>query len=383
MRDLESEEAFSLALLGRVPSKVCKHVQDFYLGTTVAVTGAGGSIGIVVALKLLEAGAGRVILLDNCEFNLYTAGQILKAYTSRVVSLLCDVCDEARLSLVLGTYKVDHVIHAAAYKHVPIVERNPFEGFRVNLFGTMTVLKCCKKYGVKSVTLVSTDKAVNPTNLMGASKRVAEDVVLGGSLEGMSRKAVRFGNVLGSSGSVVPLFKAQLLSGVPVTLTHKEVTRYFMSIGEAVELLLGASTLPENGVYVLDMGTPISILDLITRLATELKVKEYSVVEIGLRHGEKMYEELTLGTGLTPTKIARVMFASGETRKVSYQDTMYIKRLSDTNDVAGLRKFLQDLGLGYSPDSYVVDSVWLEKVVSTVDVAVGDPNSWDWVAEYI
>ena len=296
---------------------------------TILVTGAGGSIGSELCRQILLERPRRLLLLDHNEFGLYTLHRELQAWchaqTSDIelVPLLASVANRQRLDWICAQYRPDTVYHAAAYKHVPMVECNPSEGIFNNVFGTLNMAQAAQAARVASFVLVSTDKAVRPTNLMGASKRMAELI-----LQAMADRAgthdtrfclVRFGNVLGSSGSVVPMFREQLAQGGPLTITHPEVTRYFMTIPEAAQLVLQAAAMATGGeVFVLDMGEPVRILDLARRLVglSGLSVRDAAQPDgdiefsfIGLRPGEKLYEELLIGDNPTATAHPRIMKA--------------------------------------------------------------------------
>ena len=290
-------------------------------GKSVLVTGAGGSIGSELSRQIVSLNPSKLVLFEISEYALYSVERQLNGSTCTLIPTLGSVLDKRHLEAVLRREQVEVVYHAAAYKHVPLVEANPTIGVKNNVEGTRNTLLAAEAAGVKSFTLVSTDKAVNPTNVMGASKRVAE-LIVQAHAEGktaMRCAMVRFGNVLGSSGSVFPLFRAQIAKGGPVTVTHPEVTRYFMTIPEAAQLVLQASAMAEGGeVFVLDMGQPVKILDLAKRLI-QLSGRNYSegpgtegAIEIrmtGLRPGEKLYEELLLGDSALPSKHPRVMRA--------------------------------------------------------------------------
>ena len=294
---------------------------------TVLVTGAAGSIGSELCRQILRENPRRLLLLDHSEYGLYTLHRELQAvceaqaYAVELVPLLASVTHRRRLDWICSSYRPDTVYHAAAYKHVPMVERNPSECIFNNLFGTLNMAQAAAGAGVNSFVLVSTDKAVRPTNLMGASKRMAELV-----LQALASQAepgatcfsmVRFGNVLGSSGSVVPLFREQLARGGPLTVTHPEVTRYFMTIPEAAQLVLQAAAMACGGeVFVLEMGQPVKIIDLARRMVelSGLKVRgpqrpdgDIEFAFIGLRPGEKLYEELLIGNNPTRTAHPRIM----------------------------------------------------------------------------
>lgn len=290
----------------------------------VLVTGAGGSIGSELCRQILAQGPSRLILVEHSEFNLYMIEQELAALSQtnssfELVPVLASVTDRLRMEAIFQTFRPETVYHAAAYKHVPLVEANPGEGLRNNVFGTLNVARLAEQFGVLDFVLISTDKAVRPPNIMGASKRLAEMVLqLMAQQSATCFSMVRFGNVLGSSGSVVPLFRKQIASGGPVTVTHPDVTRYFMTIPEAAELVIQAGSMASGGdVFVLDMGDPVKIVDLARRMIelSGLQVKseaEDGGVEIkftGLRPAEKLYEELLIGEQPMPTGHARILRA--------------------------------------------------------------------------
>ncbi|MGV0960272.1 MAG: polysaccharide biosynthesis protein [Limnohabitans sp.] len=354
-------------------------------GKTVMVTGAGGSIGSELCRQILRCGPRKLLLVELSEFSLYAIHQELERFVVEelagdmdVIPLLANVRDPVRMGEILSTWKPETVYHAAAYKHVPLVEHNPAEGIRNNVFGTHTVASQSAMHGVIDFVLVSTDKAVRPTNIMGASKRLAE-MVLQANAENVKRMGgqtrfsmVRFGNVLGSSGSVVPLFRQQIKSGGPITLTHAEVTRYFMTIPEAAQLVIQAGAMATGGdVYVLDMGQPVKIGDLARRMVVlsglTVKDEEHPSGDIeiqvkGMRPGEKLYEELLIGDNPLPTHHPRIMKAHEDfLRWDELHDKLQTLSLAlDVNDVPTLRRVLKDLVPGYRPEGDVVDWVWVE-----------------------
>lgn len=318
-------------LLGREPIPPAKALLHRNTrGKTVLVTGAGGSIGGELCRQIYQLAPQTLILVDSSEFNLYSIEQELQQANSKfpisetppnVIPLLASVCDDQRICRILEEWRPDTVYHAAAYKHVPIVEMNPEQGVYNNVFGTLTLAKHAVDAGVADFVLISTDKAVRPTNIMGTSKRLAELV-----LQAMATlthttcfSIVRFGNVLGSSGSVVPLFRRQISVGGPVTLTDPEITRYFMTIPEAAQLVIQAGAMAQGGeVFVLDMGEPIKIIELARRMIelSGLTVKDEQNLDgdveiqyIGLRPGEKLYEELLIGNNPASTGHPRIMKA--------------------------------------------------------------------------
>jgi len=384
LRELDIED-----LLGRDPVPPNQTLlKKNVFNKTVLVTGAGGSIGSELCRQIADIGPKRLVLFEQSEFSLYQIHAELEQRRSdnrtELVALLGSVQDERHMTEVMATIKPDTVYHAAAYKHVPLVEYNPTEGLKNNVFGTLITAKAAIAAHVTDFVLISTDKAVRPTNVMGASKRLAEMVLQALAQEGpqprpteqtlnvsthgsTSQRArtrlsmVRFGNVLGSSGSVVPKFKQQIRDGGPVTVTHTEVTRYFMTIPEAAQLVIQAGAMAKGGdVYVLDMGDPVKILDLARRIIelSGLTVKDENQptgdIEVsitGLRPGEKLYEELLIGDNPQSTTHPRIMRASEEflrwpvlqERLVTLQE-----HLEDRNPTA-IKQLLQELVSGYLP----------------------------------
>jgi FlaA1/EpsC-like NDP-sugar epimerase len=293
----------------------------------VLVTGAGGSIGSELCRQILALEPARLVLIDHSEYALYTIHAELEERLPEdkkelVVPILASVCDEGRMALVFNVWQPDTVYHAAAYKHVPLVEANPVEGIRNNVFGTLTVARAAVDNGTADFVMISTDKAVRPTNVMGASKRLAEMIIqsLAAKSQSTCFSMVRFGNVLGSSGSVIPRFRQQILNGGPITLTHKDIIRYFMTIPEAVQLVIQAGAMAKGGeVFVLDMGEPVRIHDLaesmirLSGLTVKNDQKPDGDIEIkitGLRPGEKLFEELLIGEKSQPSTHPRILVAS-------------------------------------------------------------------------
>ena len=301
LREFDIEE-----LLFRKPITVAdEKTSAYYKGKTVLITGGGGSIGSELCRQIAKMDPARLVILDICENGEYDVQQELKITYGKKIDIcveIVSVCNRVGLERVFASHRPDIVLNAAAHKHVPLMERNCVEAVENNVFGTLNTVEMSEKYGVERVIMVSTDKAVNPTNVMGATKRMCEMIVQSHSTLGgkTTFSATRFGNVLGSAGSVIPLFKKQIAAGGPVTLTDKRIIRYFMTIPEASQLVLQSGAMAENGeLFVLDMGKPIKILDLaenMIRLSGMEPYKDISIEEIGLRPGEKLYEELLVKT---------------------------------------------------------------------------------------
>jgi FlaA1/EpsC-like NDP-sugar epimerase len=378
VRDLDIDD-----LLGREPVKPNGLLLNLNThNKTVVVTGAGGSIGSELCRQILKTGPKQLLLVEMSEFALYQIHQELQGYEAvEIVPLLASVCDEVRMHEIMDTWKPHTVYHAAAYKHVPLVEHNPAEGVRNNVWGTLTCAEAAVRNGVRNFVLISTDKAVRPTNIMGATKRLAEMVlqalaevsaslaVQGGRVPSAKTtfSMLRFGNVLRSSGSVVPLFREQIKTGGPITLTHADVTRYFMTIPEAAQLVIQAGEMGQGGdVFVLNMGQPVKIIDLARRMVelSGLSVRDemrpdgdIEIAVTGLRPGEKLYEELLIGDNPKPTQHARIMKAH-EPFLPWAQLEQKLNALSiamSVNDVPVIRGMLQQLVSGYQPSGEVVD----------------------------
>ncbi|MHA6608510.1 polysaccharide biosynthesis protein [Photobacterium damselae] len=312
----------------------------------VMVTGAGGSIGSELCRQILKQHPKKLVLFELNEYNLYSIDKELRKIvantnsSTEIISALGTVQRQNRVERLMMAHHIDTVYHAAAYKHVPMVEDNIVEGVRNNVFGTLATAEAAINAGVKNFTLISTDKAVRPTNIMGATKRMAELVLqaLADRQDSTTFTMVRFGNVLGSSGSVVPLFKEQIRKGGPVTVTHPDIIRYFMLIPEAAQLVIQASAMAKNGqVFVLDMGEPVKILDLAHRMihlmgfSEKTELNQDGDIEIkftGLRPGEKLYEELLIGSNVEGSTHPKIMTAKED--KLSWDEMeALLKRLDD------------------------------------------------------
>ena len=311
VRDVDIED-----LLGREPIEVDFNLMGSYIqDSTILVTGAGGSIGSELCRQIANIRPKKLIMLDNYENNLYSIQQeLIRKYgdSIKMIAVVASIREQKRMEKIFDKYRPELVFHAAAHKHVPLMENSPGEAIKNNIFGTLNVAMLSSKYNVKRFLLISTDKAVNPTNVMGATKRAAEMIIQSLNEESKTEfVAVRFGNVLGSNGSVIPLFKKQIEEGGPVTVTHPNIIRYFMTIEEAVGLVIQAGGMAKGGeIFVLDMGEPVKILDLaknLIRLSGFEPDVDIKIVFTGLRPGEKLYEELLMSEeGLLDTKHKKI-----------------------------------------------------------------------------
>ena len=343
----------------------------------VMVTGAGGSIGSELCRNIIHQQPRMLILYELNEYSLYEIEQELAALRTAVeiVPILGSVQIQERVESVMRSYHVNTVYHAAAYKHVPMVEYNIIEGVKNNVFGTWNTAEAAINSGVDTFVLISTDKAVRPTNIMGATKRVSELVLQALALRQTETRfsMVRFGNVLGSSGSVVPLFREQIRKGGPVTVTHPEIIRYFMTIPEASQLVIQAGAMGKGGdVFVLDMGEPVKISDLAKRMVNlmGLEVKSddnpHGDIEIkytGLRPGEKLFEELLIGEKVSGTEHPRILTAKEACMSWS-QVSFLLRRLEDACEhfnISRIQQILQDAPAGYTPMGTIRDLVWNQK----------------------
>ena len=284
-------------LFRRQESIINEKINAYYRGKTVLITGGGGSIGSELCRQIARMTPKKIIMLDIYENSAYDIQQELKMKYGNKLDLsveIVSITNKKGLGRVFETYSPDIVINAAAHKHVPLMEHNCIEAVENNVFGCLNIIELCEEYGVSRFMMVSTDKAVNPTNVMGATKRMCEMIMLAYSTRGKVKcSATRFGNVLGSAGSVIPLFKRQIAAGGPVTITDKRIIRYFMTISEASQLVLESGAMAENGeIFVLDMGNPVKILDLAENMISLMGARNIDIIETGLRPGEKLYEEL-------------------------------------------------------------------------------------------
>lgn len=370
-QDLDTED-----LLGREP--VAPHpelVRHNLAGTIVMVTGAGGSIGSELCRQILREGPAQLLLVDHSEYALYSIHQELQELQAFIpctlVPLLASVTNRQRMADLCSRYHPESIYHAAAYKHVPMVEANAGEGIINNVFGTLYMVQAALEFRVAHFVLVSTDKAVRPTNIMGASKRVAEMILQAVAATPQPSQCftrfsmVRFGNVLGSSGSVIPLFRRQIAAGGPITVTHPDVTRYFMTIPEAAQLVLQAGAMAEGGdVFVLDMGQPIQILDLARRMValSGLSVQDaehpnadIEIVFTGLRPGEKLYEELLISNNPLPTCHPRILQAHEEYLPWDELQTLLhaLHSAAQNQETSDIKVLLRQLVQGYCTEGAI------------------------------
>ena len=375
LRELDAED-----LLGRVPvTPNPKLLRKNIANEVVLVTGAGGSIGSELCRQIIKQNPKSLILFEQSEFALYSIHQELSSrlgamansglnHSAQLFPVLGSIQDGELVAKVIEQYRPTTLFHAAAYKHVPLVEENFTQGIYNNVFGTQIVAKAAIQYGIANFVLISTDKAVRPTNIMGASKRLAEMVLQALADSGLATKTtfsmVRFGNVLDSSGSVVPLFRKQIKDGGPITVTHPEVTRYFMTIPEAATLVIQAGAMAKGGdVFVLDMGEPVKIIDLARHMIELSGLEERTPenpegdidIEIsGLRPGEKLYEELLIGENPQPTEHQLIMRAREQFLPLGSleQKLKSLGQLLDSGDSAQIKAVLRELVEGYVPADY-------------------------------
>lgn len=343
-------------LLERTPIKINTDlIKNDLEGKVILVTGGAGSIGQEIVKQAAEFTPQLIVILDQSELMLYDQEVFLNRNfpTLNFIIELADISNKGRMELIFKKYKLDIIFHAAAYKQVPLIERNPYEAIRVNILGTKILADLSLKNAINKFVLISTDKAVNPTSVMGASKRVAEMYIQSLQNESHAKTqfiTTRFGNVLGSNGSVIPLFQKQISQGGPLTLTHKEVNRYFMMISEACQLVLQAGTMGKGGeIYLFDMGDPVKILDLaekMIRLSGYIPYEDIDIDIIGLRPGEKLYEELLNNSSIMKAthhpKIMITTVPSENFHKISIQidEIINISNYKDSNEIVKVLKRL-------------------------------------------
>lgn len=337
LRDVTVEE-----LLARNPKDLDSAlISSFIASKVVMVSGAGGSIGSEIVRQCLKYKAAKIILIDHSEYNLYQLLEELK--DDRLIPVMQSVLNRDMLEANFKAFKPDIFIHAAAYKHVPLVESNPKEGMINNILGTKHCIDLSIKYGVKKFILISTDKAVRPTSIMGATKRVCELYAQNVDAKETHIVAVRFGNVLGSSGSVIPKFKAQIAKGGPITVTHPEMTRYFMLICEACELVLQAGAIGQSGeLFILDMGQPVKIVDLAQKMIELSGKQAIEIVFTGLRPGEKLYEELLIHESDKKTEYESIMVANKTLYPIDTLEQDIDELLKTKEPVAKLKEMIPE-----------------------------------------
>lgn len=374
LQDVKIEDLLGRDPVNPVPSLLTSNIT----GKVVMVTGAGGSIGSELCRQIVLQSPQKLVLFESSEFALYEIDKELTSTISsrqldvQLLPVLGTVLDQQRLQQIMRSYHVQTVYHAAAYKHVPLVEFNVIEGLRNNLFGTWHTAEAAIASQVETFVLISTDKAVRPTNVMGTTKRLAELTLQALAKRQQSTRfcMVRFGNVLGSSGSVVPLFRKQIKKGGPITLTHEDITRYFMTIPEAAQLVIQAGAMGEGGdVFVLDMGEPVKIYDLarkmvhLTGLEVKSKQNPHGDIEIkitGLRPGEKLYEELLIGEDEKPTRHPRIK-AANEVCLSWPEMQALLSELSEAStnyDLEKIRALMLSAPTGFNPIDGICDLWW-------------------------
>ena len=376
VREIDIED-----LLGRDIVPPSQHLLGACItGKSVLVTGAGGSIGSELCRQIINVKPSRLVLLDSSEFGLYEIENELRkrletiedASQIEIVALLGSVCNRGHMENLIETFRVETIYHAAAYKQVPMVEKNIFEGVSNNIFGTLVAAQAARKHGVSNFVLISTDKAVRPTNYMGATKRLAEQVLQAMAQNGGETKfsMVRFGNVLGSSGSVVPLFRRQISAGGPVTVTHPEVTRYFMTVQEAAQLVIQAGAMATGGdVFVLDMHEPIRIVDLARKMIHLMGYDvrdgntyrgDIAIEYTGLRPGEKLREELMIGESVTGTEHPKILRAEEETLGWERLETLLarLEQACGEFNLEEIQLVLKEAVDGFDPKEEVIDPLW-------------------------
>ncbi|EMO7827143.1 UDP-N-acetylglucosamine 4,6-dehydratase (configuration-retaining) [Campylobacter upsaliensis] len=338
-RDISIED-----LLARKPKDLDNVVvAEFLKDKVVLVSGAGGTIGSELCRQCIKFGAKHLIILDHSEYNLYQINENLSKYKEKITPILLSILDQKALDELLRQMKPDLILHAAAYKHVPLCEQNPHSAVINNILGTQILVDCAKKNGVKKFVMISTDKAVRPTSIMGCSKRVCELYTLGLSSEEFEVACVRFGNVLGSSGSVIPKFKAQIAANEPLSLTHPDIVRYFMLVDEAVQLVLQAGAIAKGGeLFVLDMGEPVKIMDLAKKMLLLSNRTDLEIKITGLRKGEKLFEELLIDENDAKTQYESIFVAKNEKVNLSLLKEQ-IAKLIKSEEPEEIAKILQEI----------------------------------------
>ncbi|NDJ27760.1 polysaccharide biosynthesis protein [Campylobacter sp. MIT 19-121] len=326
-------------LLARKPKDLDNNaVASFLKDKIVLVSGAGGSIGSELCKQCVKFGAKKLIMLDHSEYNLYQINEDLSKHKEKIVPVMMSLLDESKLDTLLSTHKPDLILHAAAYKHVPLCEQNPHAAVINNILATKILCDLAKKNKVKRFVMISTDKAVRPTSIMGCTKRVCELYTLNSSSKDFEVACVRFGNVLGSSGSVIPKFKAQIAANEALTITHKDIVRYFMLVSEAVQLVLQAAAIAKGGeLFVLDMGEPVKIIDLAKKMLTLSNKPELGIKITGLRKGEKLFEELLIDKNDVKTQYESIFVTKSEPYELAkLNEQIQTLCLSKDEDISAL-----------------------------------------------
>lgn len=360
-------------LLGRKPVDLnLPEIAGYLRAERILITGAGGSIGSELCRQVMPFGPETLVLLGKGENSIYEIHQeLIEKYPgSSIVPVIADVRDVSRIEQVMKEYQPTLIFHAAAHKHVPLMELAPVEAVKNNIFGTKNMAELADKHQVKKFVMISTDKAVNPTSIMGATKRVAEMIIQMMAAESQTKFcAVRFGNVLGSRGSVIPLFKKQIAKGGPVTITHPEMVRFFMTIPEAASLVIQAGALGERGeIFILDMGEPVRILDLaqdLIKLSGYEPGKDIEIKYCGIRPGEKLYEEiLTAEEGTTATKYERIYVGkpNGLNQSKLMEDLVYLEQCVSAEDKGKIVEKLRQMVPKYKPSQR-----WLQEIAAGID----------------
>jgi UDP-N-acetyl-D-glucosamine 4,6-dehydratase len=340
-------------LLARKPKDLdMETIEEFIRGKRVLVSGAGGSIGSEICMQVKEAGASLLVMVDNCEYNLYRISE--KIPEDMAVPVLMSVTHRERLSAIFEKYRPQIVIHAAAYKHVPLCESNVDEAVENNIAGVVNMVDLSIEYGAEKMVNISSDKAVRPTNVMGATKRVGELYAQNARSGDSEIVSVRFGNVLGSSGSVVPKFKEQIEAGGPVTVTHPEITRYFMLIPEACQLVLQAAAMARGGeLFILDMGDPVKIVDLARKMIRLYgKEREIDIVYSGLRPGEKLYEELLIDDAECRTRYESIYVAAATEYPIEKLKSDIAELLENSDKREAIKRIVPEYSGGSNSEEY-------------------------------
>lgn len=378
IRDVEIEDLLGREEIYLNMEDICKYIKD----KTVLITGGGGSIGSELCRQVAKFNPKKLIILDIYENNIYDIqNELLSGYDNLSLKvIIASIRDKKRIEDIFAKENIDVVFHAAAHKHVPLMEENPAEAVKNNVFGTLNVVENAGKYGVGKFVLISTDKAVNPTNVMGATKRIAEMIIqMANSFSDTEYVAVRFGNVLGSNGSVIPLFKKQIAAGGPVTVTHPDVIRYFMTIPEACQLVLQAGAMAKGGeIFILDMGEPVKIMDLakdLIRLSGFEPEVDIPITITGLRPGEKLYEELLVNKDKVDTTSHHKIYVEKpliyDFDKIN-ETLNKLEQVIDYADECTIKKLLTEIVPNYKPyeEKSMVKGTNLDKVDALPEVAI-------------